>query len=104
MKKLTKEQFVKIISEIRKNNEYELHVNNVLGEIFTDGSGFPKNDGLLTELIDLLKFIMNDKEDIEYFIYDLNYGEDWKPGMIMDGDKDIDLSSAEKLYEYLTSK
>lgn len=44
--------------------------------------------------------------DIGYFCFELNFGEDWEPGTLVeldeDGNKvDIDLSSVDKLYEYL---
>ena len=51
----------------------------------------------------LLKTIMLDKYDnIDYFIYEMDYGRSYEPGMIVDeNDKEIDISTAEKLYDYL---
>ena len=41
-------------------------------------------------------------EDIDYFIYELDYGRKYEPGMIKDEhDQDIDFSTAGKLYDYL---
>lgn len=41
-------------------------------------------------------------ENIDYFIYELDYGRKYEPGMITDENgHDIDFSSAEKLYDYL---
>ena len=41
---------------------------------------------------------------IEYFVYDLNFGKDWEPEMIVDKNgEDIDFSTAEKVYEYLSN-
>ena len=54
----------------------------------------------------LLRKLLNDAfEDIEYFIYELDYGRKYEPGMITDNfGQDIDFSSAEKVYEYLIEK
>ena len=41
---------------------------------------------------------------ISYFIYDLDFGKDYKPGSYIDNGKDIDLSTAEKLYEYILTR
>ena len=39
--------------------------------------------------------------DFSYFIYELEYGEKWKPGTITINGRDIDLSTTEKLYDWL---
>lgn len=109
-KKLSKEMFVQIMETIKAQFEHDSKVNKLLSEIFEDGQGYPKTDKLICELTELLKFLLDDEEDIEYFMYDLSFGEDWQPGMIkcLNADtgeeEDINLSSVEKLYEYLISK
>lgn len=109
-KKLSKEMFVQIIETIKSQFEHNSKVNKLLREIFEDGQGYPKTDKLICELTELLKFLLNDEDDIEYFMYDLDFGKDWQPGMIkcLNADtgeeEDINLSSAETLYDYLTSK
>ena len=54
-------------------------------------------------VVKLLKFIMNDQDDlIGYFIYELDYGRKYEAGMIQDENgKDIDISSSEKVYDYI---
>ena len=43
------------------------------------------------------------REDIAYFIYDLEFGERYQKGMVLDSDgNDIDMSSSEKLWNHLT--
>ena len=54
----------------------------------------------------LLRKLLNDAvENIDYFIYELDYGRKYESGMITDeNEKDIDFSTAEKLYDYLTGE
>ena len=56
-----------------------------------------------TAVIKILMVAMDDHfEDIEYFVYELDYGRKYKPGMVTDGDgKDIDLSTEDRLYDWL---
>ena len=52
----------------------------------------------------LLRKLMKDSfENIDYFIYELDYGRKYQPGMIQDENgQNINLSTAEKLYDYIT--
>ena len=53
----------------------------------------------------LRKLLKDAVENIDYYIYELDYGRKYEPGMITDENgHDIDLSSAEKLYDYLTGE
>ena len=59
-------------------------------------------------LIDLLGILMGCNQtddfgtDIEYFIYDLEYGTSWKENSITDDTgRSFDLHSPEALYDYL---
>jgi hypothetical protein len=107
---LNKEKFIEIMSIIYEQFEHDRKVNKLLEEIFEDGQGYPKNNGIICALTDLLKILLFDEEDIEYFMYDLDFGKEWQPGMIKCLNKDtgeeddINLSTAEKLYDYLISK
>ena len=107
---LSKEKFVEIMDTIHEQFEHDLKVNKLLDEIFEDGQGFPKNNGIICALTDLLKILFDDEENIEYFMYDLDFGKDWQPGMVkcLNADtgeeEDINLSTVEKLYEYLINK
>ena len=51
----------------------------------------------------LLKKMMHDKYDnIEYFLYELDYGRKYESGMITDEQgKDIDIHTPELLYDYI---
>ena len=58
------------------------------------------------KMVDLLKSVMHDKyDDIEYFIYELNFGEKYEDGMIREKDGTlIDFSTAENVYDYLVKR
>lgn len=107
--KLSKEDFVKCINKLRDANDFCNRVNSIMREYegverdFMDAAGLMiLNEDLV---VMLLETIMDDNDkgfsDISYFIYELDYGRRYEPGMIMDGDQEVDFSTAEKLYDYL---
>lgn len=71
-------------------------------------SDYPEPYGLIVShdflVMELLSEIMHDKAgDIEYFCCDLEYGKKYTPGCVTERDgTEIDFSSSEKLYDYLT--
>lgn len=102
---MTKEKFCEIIDEIKKLHEYENELYAINYKYNTDSVfSFPT---LEDTVISLLEEIFNCPEteigtDISYFVYELDFGKEWEPGMITDeSGNDIDLSTAEKLYDYL---
>lgn len=64
------------------------------------------------QFMDLLSNCVDDKldqkyiySDLSYFIYDLNWGKDYKPGSIKDEDEnDIDFSTVDKVWEYFNTR
>ena len=57
-------------------------------------------------LLDLMTDIFEDKEDwIGYYIFELNWGEEYEPGMVKDKDgNDVPLATLEDLYNILTKE
>lgn len=105
---LALKEFVSIIDSLRVSSDLVDNVNELfrksrenIGNDFCDGAALQISHE--STVIRLLKLIMNDKNSwIEYFIYELDYGRKYKSGMIWDEEgKNIDLSSSEKLYEYI---
>lgn len=107
---LSREEFVKIIERLQAAND----IQNKVDEIFRESKDNIENDFMNAAslqishesiVIALLKKIMGDDEyysDIEYFIYELDYGRKYIDGMISDNDGNhIDFSTSEKLYDYL---
>lgn len=106
---LTKEEFVNILDRLDKVNILQDKMHDLLKESydyihndFMDGWGFLIcNEDIVVSLLE--KIMNDDVGDVSYFIYELNYGRDYKDGMITEADGTIvDFSTAEKLYDYLT--
>ena len=106
---LTKEEFVKILNRLEKATEIQDKVSSIFRSSTENIENDFMNAGSLqisheSVVVNLLEKIFGDENfnDISYFIYDLNYGKEYKPNSITDDDGDvIDFSTAEKLYDYL---
>lgn len=104
--KLTKELFVETINQIQKQMEHDQKCHDAFQIILPDDyvSGYDNNH-LLSQLIKFLKIGCVDNTSdstIEYFIWDLDFGKEYKGGCIIDKlGNNIDISTAEKLYDYL---
>lgn len=93
---LTKEQFTYYINGIIKAEEADDKIN----ELFSGDYIHPES-GLLFEL---LTTIMKDEgEWISYFLYDLDRGKQYKPGVATEADgTNIPLATIDDLYTLLT--
>ena len=103
---LTKEQFVKYIGKIQECYEFE---NEISEAFYKYGCQAPEFPFPYNEMVDVLNVMFtletNDNwgSDIDYFCIELDFGKKYKPGCIKDENgNEIDLSSAEKLYDYIT--
>ena len=102
---MTKELFVSTINSIKKQIEIDRKNSSMLQEMFPDDSiycGY-NNSELFNALNKILKESMKDEYDwIDYFMYELDFGEKYYDGCVLDKDKSIiNLSTAENLYEFL---
>ena len=107
---LDKREFVRIINRLRESSELVDKVNDLFRESrdniecdFCNGAGLQISHESL--VVNLLEKLMRDHiENISYFIYELQFGKRYKPGMITGTEGNIDLSSAEALYDYLVQE
>ena len=112
MKLISKEEFCEIIKQLRGAKDLQDQV----GELYRNSECNRAHDycnyGAIQInhediVINLLKVMFDDViDDIHYFVYELDYGREYKDGMITEIDKEgnkktVDLSTAEKLYDYL---
>lgn len=100
---LSKKQFVEILKTIQEDLEYSDRINNSLSDLLDDGGGFVKNESL-NMLIKILCYLFDDsgpESDIDYFIWELDFGKKYYDGCFGYKDKNIDISSSEKLFDYL---
>lgn len=104
------EEFVSIIDRLREASDlvdkvdelFRISRENIEND-FCNAAGLQISHESV--VVKLLKKLMHDKHEwIDYFIYELDYGRNYEPGMIKEADgTNIDLSSAEALYGYLKS-
>ena len=108
---ISKEEFVKILYRLRDASDLVDKVNKLFRDSrdnvecdFCNGAALQISHE--STVVFLLRMLLKDAvENIDYFIYELDYGRKYEPGMITDEDgKNIDFSTAEKLYDYLTGE
>jgi hypothetical protein len=111
---IKKDLFVKTINFLKEKDGFQTKVNDMFTEEFGDCFLY-LYDGHTNTIVDLLaaSFDYDDnviKDWIEYYIYELCYGEDYTPGMVTelvkneDGDDvevDVPLATPEDLYDML---
>lgn len=107
---ISKEEFVQIINGLQRTKDFIQGLDAIIGaycgrtrEETSNGADIlfkHKNDVLL-----LLKKLMKDKHLwIDYYINGIDFGRNYKDGMAKDKfGRNVDLSSAEKLYELITN-
>ena len=104
---MTKERFCKIINKLKTASDIKEQVNEIyrnsrenIDNDFMNAAALQINHELI--VIELLKEIMHDEYDyIHYFIYELDYGREWTPNSITCDGESIDISTPEKLFDYL---
>ena len=122
---LTFKDFKSHIDKLKILFEKEETFNDAIQKISFDGYTFIYGEAI-TQITDLLATIMEDQETqwIEYWIYDLDFGKNWRPYTVSEGgacksgeiytkdkpyvpakgEKDIPLKTVEDLYKLLTKK
>ncbi len=108
---ISKEEFVEVLNRLRDSSDLVRKVNGLFRDSrdnvecdFCNGAALQISHE--STVVFLLRKLLKDAfENIDYFIYELDYGRKYELGMITDEDgRDIDLSTAEKLYDYLTGE
>lgn len=97
---MNKSDFVDAINAIKTYNNKINNIQTVLEENCEDVIFWPPSleDALIKTLVESF----NDySEMIDYFIYELDFGERWSPGFITANGQDIKMQTAEDLYDYL---
>lgn len=104
---ITKMQFVDIINKLKEVNDFVNETNDrarklsdaVMSDFFNAQSLSISHENIVVEL---LEDMFNAGDIISWWIYDLEYGTKYKDGCITEGNGTIiDVSTAEKLYDYL---
>ena len=109
---LTKEQFVEYVGCIKKTCDKDDMLSEAIERACNDDCRVIGLYGAeCSAMVDLLSLAMGSEvgtcngNEIEYFIYDLNFGKDYAEGCFTDmNGTPIDISTAEKLYDYSVSE
>lgn len=98
---LSKENFVKIINDLKKESDYIDEINKV-------NINYQKDEYVMLPqtydtVINLLGgvFGLEDSELIYWWVFDMDFGRNFKMGDILLDGEEIDLSTPELLYDYL---
>lgn len=107
---ITKQEFV-IINRLKNYHDLQNKINELFDDLIDNKENDFCNGGSIcigheSVVVKLLENIFNDKYDnIECWLYELDYGRKYKDGCILDKNgKAIDLSTPDKLYDYLISE
>ena len=103
---ISKKEFVEIIERIKNYNDLQDKIDDLFKNNIDNKEMDFMNAGSIcigheTIVVKLLENIFNDKDTISWWIYECNYGRDFSLGDLEVNGVEIDLSTAEKLYDYL---
>ena len=104
---LMKQEFVDILDRLREATELVDKVEELFGNSrdnlecdFCNGAGLQiSHEGIVVKLLE--KLMKDSFGNISYFIYELDYGREYREGCISDENGNIDISTPEKLYDFL---
>lgn len=104
---LTKREFVDILNRLREATELVDKVEELFRDSrenlecdFCNGAGLQiSHEGIVVKLLE--KLMQDTFGNVSYFIYGLDYGREYQEGCISDKNGNIDISTPEKLYDFL---
>lgn len=106
---ISKAEFVNIINKLKEVNDFVNDTNEkarqlddaIISDFFNASSLSISHESIV---INLLEIMFDDGDTISWWVYDLEYGKKYEDGCITEKDGTIiDLSTAEKLYDYLVN-
>lgn len=102
---VSKTEFVNIINRLQNYNKLQDKINNLFENFIDNTERDFANAGSIcigheSAVVKLLE-TMFETDLISWWIYETNYGTEFTLGSFTDNGQDIDLSTAEKLYDYL---
>lgn len=103
---ISEKQFVDIINKLKEVNDFVNETNDkakelsdaIISDFFNAMSLSISHESIVVEL---LQNMFKDNDLIGWWIYELDYGRKFKIGDLIDNGVEIDLSTPEKLYNYL---
>lgn len=103
---ISKKEFVEIIERLKNYNDLQEKIDDLFNDLIDNKENDFCNAGSIcigheTIVVKLLENMFNDKDTISWWLYECNYGRDFSLGDLEVNGVAIDLSTAEKLYDYL---
>lgn len=105
---LTRDYFIKTMAQLEIQDRHDAKCIDAFNVILTEGSyvmGY-NNGWVKNQLIDIIELAMNDIGKhtwIDYFIYDLDYGRNYKKGCVTDYGRNVPLKTSADLWDLLLS-
>lgn len=105
---IDKLEFVSIINKLMEVNDFVEQTNDnarklhdaIVSDFFNASSLMISHEGIVVKLLREM-FNLRDDDTLTWWLYEKNYGRDFKMGDFSVGVIDVDLSTPEKLYDYL---
>lgn len=100
---MNKDLFIECIDSLKKQQEHNKKCNKAFKIILPNDfvSGYDL-EIITTQFIKLLKTLLNDKSEwIDYYIYELDFGKEYKKGCVRFNNKDVKLKTSEDLWNIL---
>lgn len=102
---VNKNDFIEIINRLENYTKLQDKINNLFEELLDNsendfcnaGSICIGHEGIVIKLLEN----MFETDLLSWWIYELNYGKEYKSGFLIEDDKEIDVSTADKLYDVL---
>lgn len=100
---MTQDLFVETILALKKQIRHDEKFTRKISKLFTDCQmiGY-NNDVLIEQMVKVLGELTGDKCDwIGYYIWELNFGDEWLEGAVTIGGKDVKLQTPTDLWNLL---
>lgn len=102
---VNKNEFIKIINRLKDYTKLQDKINDLFKDLLDNKEQDFCNAGSIcigheSVVVKLLED-MFETDLISWWIYELDYGKEYKPGCLTEDDMEIDVSTADKLYDVL---
>ena len=102
---VNKNDFIEILNRLQNYTELQDNINTVFDgyidnkeqDFCNAGSICIGHESIVVKLLE----DMFETDLISWWIYELNYGKEYKPGCLTEDDKEVDVSTSDKLYDVL---
>lgn len=102
---VNKNEFIKIINRLKDYTKLQDKINDLFKDLLDNKEQDFCNAGSIcigheSVVVKLLED-MFETDLISWWIYELDYGKEYKPGCLTEDDMEIDVSTVDKLYDVL---